>query len=316
MTPFGNEVFAAPRKGTAAVLLAGDAAVAWFPLNELFSLRTGADYAALVCLREGDQSTPQLVSAPVHFRAPEPEVAGVNRPFYGSSALWEKLVAAGSHRDSRVDIRCEVDQQFAAPRHYLRVTLGKRSGQPFGKELATADITILVRDRRGATILPFWEADVLERFGGRGEAPLRDAGACGQGRFGTLFQAACAGDPNAHGFCEPSGGGPAVANVPIRYLYAIFPCQQYTFLAAVATKGDSPSFAVAKPVTYVPEFAMPAAAKAALACAEAATEPAPAPRAAECRELSRFAGEHFGGLVLKAAERSGALSCRARQQRQ
>ena len=91
LTDFGRKCFANREKEWPYSLRLGDAMGTWFPLDEMFSLKSRDEYTVLVVLRGIQQTQGDIVSAPLKIRVPELQIAGINRPLYGSDRLWQRF---------------------------------------------------------------------------------------------------------------------------------------------------------------------------------------------------------------------------------
>ena len=96
-----------PRRGGSDTLSLGESVGFVFPLREMFGLKRGNDYSAMVVLPAGNENRPGWAAGPVPVRVPEPEIPGINRPPLGSYRIWDRLLlTAGAVRgpgQARVD---------------------------------------------------------------------------------------------------------------------------------------------------------------------------------------------------------------------
>jgi hypothetical protein len=294
LTDFGREVLAARRERLPRELREGDAIGTWFPLDEMFTLRSGEDYTVLVALLGQDASSVTLVSAPQEVHVPELAIAGLTRPPYGSTNIWRRLLAKASTGGTFVSADCNIDDQFGFSDRALKITLENSLGAPFGEELASAETTVLVRDSRGVPVFPV-------ELGGRRGAARKD---------------------NLYRFTPVAGEIPTKVSseaklwVPICQQYPILPGARYTFMAAVRLKGRRTELLVAGPTTWLahisgtdPNASDESRIETRRLRSLAASTPAVAAPDEQWRTLSRFAGKCYGGLLLQAAiSRPGELS--------
>ena len=90
----------------------GDAVGTWFPLDEMFDLRAGQDYTVVVAEKTACHGPNRLVATPLGFRAPRPRSPAFDRPLYGSTAVWQRLLdQAGMNRS-----------EITSPKVGLRIT--------------------------------------------------------------------------------------------------------------------------------------------------------------------------------------------------
>ncbi len=73
-------------------LQVGEAVGFVFPLQEMFDLKPDVEYTVMAILQGDANAKAAWVAKPVTIRVPQPIVAGVNRPPYGSGTFWQKLL--------------------------------------------------------------------------------------------------------------------------------------------------------------------------------------------------------------------------------
>ncbi len=165
LTTFGHKVFEASKVKVPRTIQLGGGIGAWFPLDEMFPLKPGEEYTVVVAIGSfiADEQERELVSAPLRFLTPDIEVAGVNRPAYGSPLLWDRLASLGSEAVSPNGTRYSLEpNDFRIPgvnRADLPmggvdfVLRARAAGQRrVGDEYF--ETTDLVRDARGKPVAP------------------------------------------------------------------------------------------------------------------------------------------------------------------
>jgi hypothetical protein len=298
LTAFGREFFQRRVEEYSETIELGTSKGAWLPLDDLFRLKSGEEYSVIVVLPEMRGSLEGLVSPPMKIRVPRIPVAGLTRPLYGSDEIWPKLVARASIRDPMLAIEQKVGHSYFPfePSAVPRITLWKRSGETFGKELDSTETTVLVRDYCGRPVAPLAikdPADDADTWAGAAER-LRAKRWMGTFPFYNSDRAA-----------ESPVGARSIATsprFPQRYLVA--PYQPYTIVTAIRLRGEHPAFVVAGPLTYIPyNYANYGGSKGdsyALLSKPASRPPLSA--GARQESLARFAGKSFHNLLLTAAE--------------
>jgi len=300
MTSFGREFFRRPSGDHPCPIELNCSVGTWLPLDELFSFQSGKEYTVLAMISDNPGSMRALVSRPIKIRVPQLSLAGRNRPFFGSDEIWPRLVARSLIRDSILAIGCKLfhsNDPFDAD-GTPQITLRKRSGDGFGRELGSAETTVLVRDHRAKPVFPIKPSDsdpdrdqlhagAAKREGAKNCLDTRD--------FQPL-------DPRI----ETPEGSKAIVTFPrFPELYPIIAGEPYTIVVAVRMRDIRGSFAVAGPLTYVPP------ANGRFHSSEATDSrclfPDLAPDRAQLMQrdwdtLLRFAGKPFGHLLLTASK--------------
>ncbi len=282
LTDFRRKCFANREKEWPYSLRLGDAMGTWFPLDEMFSLKSRDEYTVLVVLRGIQQTQGDIVSAPLKIRVPELQIAGINRPLYGSDRLWQRLRDLAANRSRSDGAECSLEEHHVS--RLLAIRLKKRSNDVFGKEQDSMEMTGLVRDERGEPV-----------------APVETAKKSSESRklFAAQFtpasrEALRTADKEELILIDGLHGYPLMVNHP------------YTFLTAFDFKGGKPTTLVAplvtitvrstEPVSIVPTAKVP---NVQLSPSEI---PKQRPSLRDWVVLRRFAGKAFGDLFLTASE--------------
>jgi hypothetical protein len=295
MTSFGAEFFSHRYEENPRYVELGSSIGTWLPLDELYGLRSDEEYTILVTIWNQAGSRIGPVSPPIRIRVPQLAVPGVTRPLFGSDVLWKKLAARASIRDAVVGVECKIahSDQPLMPDGDPQISLWNRSGGVFGRELATAQATVLVRDTAGKPVFPI-----------RVEGPRAKI----DGSDATPFEVAWEPSTTAKRYmveAYPLFGCEFPINLGRLSPYPIIPGMPYTILAAVRLGGEHSSFVVAEPLTFVPKTGSDfrKVASGDDSRAEAGTTSVPARDATlDWDLLNRFAGRPFDDLVMNASE--------------
>jgi hypothetical protein len=282
MTEFGRKFLGSRLKELPHSLRLGSAIGAWFPLDAMFHLKPHEEYTVLAVLRGLQQRDDELVSAPIKIRVPDLQIAGINRPFYGSERIWPKLCEIATNADRFGPIQCSIEERQAGQR--FAITLHKRDNQPFGDELQSVLTTILVRDDRGKPVSPV-ETDAKS-------SPS----------IWILPHSIPESD-----FIAPADKK-ALILIDILNSYPFMVDQPYQLLAALTLKGKKPTMVVAPlaKITVGPTWTFSTTSTA----KERNNRPSPCESARpeqstsgnDWDDLVRFAGRPFDDLVLRAEQ--------------
>ena len=305
MTPFGREFFQRRCEEYPEYMGLNGSAGTWLPLDELFCLTLGEEYTVIAAVPEKAGSLTGLVSPPIKIRVPQLPLAGLTRPLYGSDELWPKIIARASVRDPILASECKIvhSNRPFEPDGVPQITLRKRSGEPFGPELASAETTVFVRDCRGKPISPVAFKDPADEYDTWSGAAERARAK--RWMDTTLFQ------PLDRQVKSPAGSKTIVTFPRFPHRYLVVPGEPYTIAVAVHLRGDHPAFVVVGPLTYVPSYDADFRASRRDShdlLPNPIVKPAP-PIHTQWESLIRFAGKPFHDLLLTASEdKRGALN--------
>ena len=269
-----------------------------FPLPDIFPLKASEQYEALAVLPGGSETGEPLAAGPIKIRLPEPQVVGVNRPPYGSTAFWDALAGKAGAVRGGLALKCNGlagqgtgtffrplraenwggPRPKTAPVPRLAMTLTNNSSGPVSVTLLPqqgADQAILLRNDQGTPLPPnLNQADVgigwpFDRDGNYLYPPGQDS----------------------------SGGSSAQGTYDLGLVYPLRAGGRYEVLAAVSIRGEINGVVVAKPVWItVPDGSPEAHAAAgppAVVSAPPRTGTAAAPATAgadRSTDLAKFAG--------------------------
>ena len=253
--------------------------------------------------REPKPDDPAWVASPVQIRVPEPEVAGVNRPPYGSARMWERLATMA--QTPRTDMVLQTTIRPQEDAIYLMMNLENLTKDVIRLDVGRGEREIvLVRDKNG-TCLPTNEnaREIIPSWWFMGGPDVL---------FPRRFVAT---DQHPH-------SSVANASYPLQMVFPLRRGATYTVLTAVnLTLGDdfikrpyhSVDFAdakdfsaltVAKPVTFTVPGIESDATNTKMASASVAPSASPTPPLTfdeQWKESIRFAGKPFEGLLLAAS---------------
>jgi hypothetical protein len=299
MTSFGREFFRRQSDGDRYPVALNCSVGTWLPLDELFSIQPGKEYTVLAVIPDNPESVRGLVSSPIKIRAPQLAVAGGNRPFFGSDELWPRLVARSLIRDPNLAIDCRLRARNSKDPFDAdgipQVTLQKRSGDAFGRELSSAETTVLVRDHRGKPVFPITVEDpddaIDQPFPGYSEQMKANR------RLDTA-----AFEPLSHRAASVVGNQEVVAFPRFPDRFPIVPGEPYAMLVAVRMHGGHPSFVVSPPLAYIPPGYRAGTREPDRGEPEDAIPTSANSSHEDWKSLLRFAGMPFGDLLLLATE--------------
>jgi hypothetical protein len=258
-------------------------------MERAFALTPGEQYTALVVLPGKLPGNPCWVSPMVKLKVPEPEIAGVNRPPYGSDRFWDRFLAVAGQAKHGVALETtietngnsHVDEQMRFVNGHLIQQI--RMKNIAGPRVCARDEVVLIHDSGGRPL--------LKNAGGRCIWPLAFSEGGENGPLGPLK------------LTNP---------YPLGLVYHFRPGESYTALAA-ANVDHSPNqnkrdgLVVARPLTFSlpdPDSNCGVTSGRELAEKSPASQSASStPKSAErhWQTLSRFAGKPTDGLLLEAS---------------
>ena len=105
-----------------------------------------------------------MAAETVTFRMPKDEVAGVDRPRYGSSRMWSRLMSAAGKARAGYTLTNEID--FSDENCRLRTKFEVAPGTDHPRRLtAPLGNIVLIRDGRGFPVLPNEEVKFADSLG-------------------------------------------------------------------------------------------------------------------------------------------------------
>jgi hypothetical protein len=257
----------------------GEAVGFAFPLDELFAVKPGRQYEALVVLRSPRRDGTPWVAAPAKVNVPSVEVPGVTRPRYGSNEFWIRLATSDSARRAKLTLESTIRRHDDYV--FLKMELVNRSGTPIPAHFHGGDETFLIRDSRGDPVLPNQAAK---------DDPAGWGFTRGKG-WGVL-------QPRAEEAGDDSG---ATCGYGLSEEYPLRAGNDYTMLAAVSLR-EADALVVARPVAFRAPFPYRHESETPetrpLNPGPSPTVPVDAGR--RWQENERFAGKTFEGLALQA----------------
>jgi hypothetical protein len=288
-----------------ALLRPGDAIGFTMPLDRLFPLEAGRQYSVMVVLPGKRDKDPVWASPVVRVVVPMPEIAGVDRPLYGSDRIWDRIVPTAGLTRGGVRLRTIIG---FFPRGCVNMRLQAiapgNEETPRGLNMMnsmTECSAILIRDSRGVPVLTNW-------YEGHGWwTGLSEVHIGGNRPYQEQPQAENPRRQELVYMSDTGLGG-----------YHLVPGERYTLLAAVGVNHNdtgeavpAESLLVAPPVT----FEAPAEDVESPHWGDGFTEkqtPAVIPKAPRpivsaqqrWKALSRFAGKSFRGFLLEASSPS------------
>jgi hypothetical protein len=300
LTDFGHRILEARNVKVFSSIELGWGIGTWFPLDEMFPLKSGEEYTVVAAIRgvtasystirEGFiRGKHELVSAPLAFRMPELEIAGVNRPRYGSAILWNRLASLGSEAVSPDGSRRTIEPTDLAMGG-LSFELRSRAGNHQSGRHVDMETTLLVRDAEGKPVAPMENERGLPKSRELYNTPVQ----MGSGNSRLREDA-----------------GPVFVSRDLNG-YPVVVGQQYTVLAAFDFKDKKTRTIVAPPLTVTPQPSW----RAAIATVEKRTGDGARSQGAAAlhggslsvghwESLAPFADKAFEGLILKAFDAKG-----------
>ncbi len=301
LTEDGKKWLNSHRLTTIRPLRPGEAFGFVFPLDVMFAIKPGHEYSVLVILPGKAAEDPAWIASPVKIRTPELELAGVTRPAYGSSRMWERLAAMAAM--PRADASLESTVQVHGDDVLLHMKLENLTGDLIRLDTGKNEREIvLLRGSNGAPLFTNGNAtSITPRWISTNE---------------VLYP---------RGFV-PTGGryrsSAANADYPLEMVFSLRRGATYTVLTAVNLTLDeefieqpyhTPEFAkakdfsalvVAKPVAFsVPLSDSDAPEGKQLSSPTLPVVPRKSPPTfdEQWEAASRFAGKPFEGLLLQAS---------------